>query len=198
MSHPLARGPSRPAGSLPPSPGSPGLAPQPLTDQRHRNNKAMNGGEMKNLETRSATKTLDSKHLHGGIPREGRRGQASSLPYGQQASGRVLVLQPAGSARNHKLGAAPPRPRPTHPARSCIRRRSPTRLPPAWHHPVAPPRPDPCSITTRTRVANQYAHHFVGVQGVPSHRTSLPKGQANHPGSLRARRGPRRVAVPAS
>ena len=34
MSHPSARGPSRPAGSLPPSPGPPGLAPQPLIDQR--------------------------------------------------------------------------------------------------------------------------------------------------------------------
>jgi len=34
MSLPPARGPSRPAGSLPPSPGPPGLAPQPLTDQR--------------------------------------------------------------------------------------------------------------------------------------------------------------------
>ena len=101
---------------------------------------------------------------------------------------------------------------PTHPARSCIRRRSPTRLTPAWHrtrsHRLALT-PVLC-ITTRTLAANQrilvphlprvhpLAHHFVGVQGVPSHRTSLPKGQANHPGSLRARRGPRRVAVPAS
>ena len=34
MSHPPARGPSRPAGSLPPSPGPPGLAPQPLIVHR--------------------------------------------------------------------------------------------------------------------------------------------------------------------
>ena len=39
MSHPPARGPSRLAGSLPSSPGPPGLAPQPLTQtsaKRHR------------------------------------------------------------------------------------------------------------------------------------------------------------------